>query len=86
MQTFILFLTAFVPLSLYGLFVVLSKLLRHPVKFPESVPVIGPRKQALSIARASIRQITGGIKTLLDGYVKVIDETSTKAIHVAYIL
>ncbi|KAI0413446.1 cytochrome P450 [Xylaria grammica] len=67
---FMLFFTAIVPLVSYGLFALLYKLLLHPVNFPKSVPVVGPRKQALSILRASFRQITGGIRTLLDGYGK----------------
>ena len=44
------------------------KLLSHPVKFPKTIPVVGVRKQILSITRASLRQLTNGITTLLDGY------------------
>ncbi|KAL8823103.1 MAG: hypothetical protein Q9191_006174 [Dirinaria sp. TL-2023a] len=44
------------------------KLLRNQVTFPETIPIVGVQKQFLSIARASLRQLTNGITTLLDGY------------------
>ncbi|KAI0798747.1 cytochrome P450 [Xylaria sp. FL0064] len=70
MLLFIILFLAIVPPISYSLLALLNKLLVHPAKFPKSVPVVGPRKQILSVARASLRQITGGIQTLLDGYSK----------------
>lgn len=44
---------------------------KHSPSFLHSVPVVGLRKQAFSITRASLRQLFGGITTLLEGYSQV---------------
>lgn len=59
---------SFVFLFLY-LFV--SRLLDRPVDFPESIPVVGLRRQLFKKTRASFRRLTDGIKTLSDGYRQV---------------
>ena len=61
----------FLLLLLQGLATLLKRLLRPPVTFPSSIPIVGVRKQFLSTARASLRQLTNGITTLLEGYRKV---------------
>ena len=38
--------------------------------FPESVPVSGLRKEWFGLVRASLRQLTAGVSTLMDGYQK----------------
>lgn len=71
MNTFILILTA-VSLAFYYIIVtVLPRPFKQTALFPSAVDVVGPRKQLWSVTRASIRQILGGIDTLLDGYQKV---------------
>lgn len=49
-----------------------SQLLSQPVKFPESIPVVGLRKQWFKTTRASYRQLTDGIRTQAEGYRQVI--------------
>lgn len=39
--------------------------------FPAGVPVSGMRKEWFALIRASMRQLTAGVSTLLDGYQKV---------------
>ncbi|KAI1347470.1 cytochrome P450 [Xylaria sp. FL0043] len=70
MLLFIILFLAIVPPISYSLLALLNKLLVHPTTFPKCFPVVGPRKQILSVVRASLRQITRGIQTLLDGYSK----------------
>ena len=41
------------------------------VAFPESIPVVGIRKQVFKSARASFRQLTDGIAVLSSGYRQV---------------
>uniref|UniRef100_P9WEH0 Cytochrome P450 monooxygenase fsoD n=1 Tax=Humicola fuscoatra TaxID=112175 RepID=FSOD_HUMFU len=49
---------------------VLKCLFPRQTSFPKHVPVVGVRDEMLSITRASLRQLTNGITTLLDGYSK----------------
>ena len=58
-------------LFVYGLVSVARQLLKHAVIFPETIAIVGVRKEFFSIARASLRQLTGGITTLLSGYSQV---------------
>lgn len=52
----------------YGFTSALDLLFRHDATFPKSVPVVGVRNEVLTTARASLRQLTNGISTLLEGY------------------
>lgn len=63
-------LIAVLPALLFS-YAFVSQLLHHSVTFPESIPVVGVRKQAFKRLRASFRQLTHGIKTLSEGYSKV---------------
>ena len=71
MEISLLIHISLVLLSLRVLASLLRKLLRHPVTFPKDIPIVGVRKQTLSVARASLRQLTNGIATLLEGYHEV---------------
>lgn len=53
------------------LYIFIDQLLDHSVTFPESIPVVGLRRELLKTVRASIRQLTDGVRTLLDGYRQV---------------
>ncbi|KUI64054.1 Fumitremorgin C monooxygenase [Cytospora mali] len=57
-------------LTYYGIVKLLGNLRASSIQFPEDIDVVGPRKEFLSVARASLRQIFGGISTLLEGYQK----------------
>lgn len=61
-------------LVLVGLWIIspIIKIFRsNNTGFPPQFPIIGVRKEVFSVARASLRQLTGGIKTLLEGYRQV---------------
>ena len=66
MEPVILFGGALILLAVYTFLSALRSL--QTATFPKSVPVMGPRAELFSITRASFRQITGGIGTLLEGY------------------
>ncbi|MCJ1251308.1 hypothetical protein MMC30_008540 [Trapelia coarctata] len=68
METSIFVRVSVLLLFLYRFTYALKRVLRHSAIFPEYVPIVGVRKQVLSIPRASFRQLTNGITTLLDGY------------------
>lgn len=70
MSIFIAVFTGFFLLTYYGMVRLLGNLGTTSIQFPKDIDVVGPRKEVLSVARASLRQIFGGISTLLEGYQK----------------
>lgn len=50
---------------------VVTHFLHRPVKYPNSIPIVGTREQWFKSARASFRQLTNGIATLSAGYSQV---------------
>lgn len=71
MNIFIAVFSGVLLLTYYGMVTLLGKLGTSSIQFSEDIDVVGPRKEFLSVARASLRQIFGGISTLLEGYQKV---------------
>ena len=55
-------------IAVYGIGGTLKNYLKATATFSKDIPVVGVRRQFLSIARASLRQLTNGATTLLDGY------------------
>ncbi|KAK4151733.1 cytochrome P450 [Chaetomidium leptoderma] len=51
-----------------GVILALQYLFRQEISFPKHVPVVGVRDEMFSVARASCRQLTNGMTTLLEGY------------------
>lgn len=66
---FILWLA--VPLVCLSSYLFVSEFYNPSVTFAESIPVVGLRKQSFKTVRASFRQLTDGMRTLLDGYRQV---------------
>ncbi|KAL1873165.1 hypothetical protein Daus18300_003984 [Diaporthe australafricana] len=68
MNTSVLVLAAILLAVYYSIVLVGSRVLKQTALFPKAVDIVGPRKQLWSITRASMRQVFGGIDTLLEGY------------------
>lgn len=69
MEIFILGLSS-ICVSFFS-YVFVSQLFNRSVKFPESIPVVGLRKEWFKTTRASFRQLSDGMRTLADGYRQV---------------
>lgn len=69
METWGIYLASSLLLCIVYIFVRL--LSKDPAAFSKDIPIIGLRNEVLRGVRASFRQLTDGMSTLMEGYRKV---------------
>lgn len=69
METWTVYLASLLLLGLVYIFILLF--LRDSAAFPDDIPISGLRNEVFRVVRASLRQLTDGMSTLMEGYRKV---------------
>lgn len=68
METWTVYLASLLLLGLVYIFILLF--LRDSAAFPDDIPISGLRNEVFRVVRASLRQLTDGMSTLMEGYRK----------------